>query len=103
ASRLDAAQARVTDSQALSQLAASKHDAGTATGVDLLRAQVQLATDKRALVAAQNQSKQSLLILARNLGMSPGAPLELAEPLRFQPLALPQAETAIPSALLARS
>jgi outer membrane protein TolC len=84
-------------------LAKSKHDAGTATGVDLLRAQVQLANDKQALLAVQNQYKQSLLILARNLGMSPGTPLELAEPLRFQPLALPQAETAIPSALLARS
>jgi outer membrane protein TolC len=103
AARVDAAQSRVNDSQALSQLAKSKHDAGTATGVDLLRAQVQLANDKQALLAAQNQYKQSLLILARNLGMSPGTPLELAEPLHFQPLALPQADTAIPSALLARS
>lgn len=103
AARVEAAQSRVNDSQALSQLARSKHDAGTATGVDLLRAQVQLANDKQALLAAQNQYKQSLLILARNLGMSPGTPLELAEPLRFQPLALPHAETAIPSALLARS
>jgi outer membrane protein TolC len=64
AARVDAAQSRVSDSQALSQLAKSKHDAGTATGVDLLRAQVQLANDKQALLAAQNQYKQSLLILA---------------------------------------
>ena len=101
--RVDAAQSRVNDSQALYQLAKSKHDAGTATGVDLLRAQVQLANDKQALLAAQNQAKQSLLVLARNLGLSPGTPMALAEPLRFQPLAIPQAETAISSALLARS
>jgi outer membrane protein TolC len=103
AARADAAQTRVNDSQALYQLAKSKHDAGTATGVDLLRAQVQLANDQQALLAAQNQYKQALLVLARNLGMSPGTPLELAEPLRFQPLSHPAAETIVGSALLARS
>ena len=103
AARVDAAQSRVNASQALYQLAKSKHDAGTATGVDLLRSQVQLANDKQALLAAQNQYKQALLVLARNLGMSPSTPLELAEPLRFQPLALPQAESVVPSALLARA
>jgi outer membrane protein TolC len=103
AARVAAAQSRVNDSQVLYQLAKSKHDAGTATGVDLLRSQVQLANDKQALLAAQNQYKQALLVLARNLGMSPSTPLELAEPLRFQPLALPHAESVVPSALLARA
>jgi len=102
AARADAAQTRVTDSQALYQLAKSKHDAGTATGVDLLRAQVQLANDQQALLAAQNQYKQSLLVLERNLGMSPGTPLELAEPLRFRPMNHPAAETIVGAALLAR-
>lgn len=103
AARVDAAQTRVNDSQALHRLAKSKHDAGTATGVDLLRAQVQLANDQQALLAAQNQYKQTLLVLARNLGMSPGTPLELAEPLRFQPLTHPATEIIVGSALLARS
>jgi outer membrane protein TolC len=103
AARADAAQTRVNDSQALYQLAKSKHDAGTATGVDLLRAQVQLANDQQALLAAQNQYKQALLVLARNLGMSPATPLELAEPLRFEPLNHATAEMIVSSALLARS
>jgi len=103
AARADAAQTRVTDSRALYQLANSKHDAGTATGVDLLRAQVQLANDQQVLLAAQNQHKQALLVLARNLGMSPGTSLALAEPLRFQPLSHPAAELIVGSALLARS
>jgi outer membrane protein TolC len=102
AARVNAAQSRVNDSQALYQLAKSKHDAGTATGVDLLRSQVQLANDKQALLAAQNQYKHTLLVLARNLGMSPSTPLELAEPLDYQPLAHADAETLIGSALLAR-
>jgi outer membrane protein TolC len=102
AARVDAAQFRVTASQVLYKLAQDKHDTGTATGVDVLRAQVQLANDKQALLVAQNQYKQSLLALARNLGMSPSTPLELAEPLRYQPLTRPPAESLVPSALLAR-
>jgi outer membrane protein TolC len=100
--RIDAAQSRVTESDALYKLARDKHDAGTATGVDVLRAQVQLANDKQALLVAQNQYKQSLLALARNLGMSPGTPLEPADPLRYRPLPQLQAERLVPSALLAR-
>ncbi len=102
AARIDAAQSRVTNSDALYKLAKDRHDAGTATGVDVLRAQVQLANDKQALLAAQNQYKQSLIALARNLGMSPGTPLELADPLRYRPLPGLQAQSLVPSALLAR-
>jgi outer membrane protein TolC len=100
--RVEAAQTRVTDSTTLYQLAKDKHDAGTATGVDVLRAQVQLANDKQALLVAQNQYKQALLVLARNLGISPATSLELAEPLRYEPLTQPQAERVLPSALLSR-
>jgi outer membrane protein TolC len=100
--RVEAAQTRVTDSTTLYRLAKDKHDAGTATGVDVLRAQVQLANDKQALLVAQNQYKQALLVLARNLGISPATSLELAEPLRYEPLTQPQAERVLPSALLSR-
>lgn len=86
AARAKAAKSRVTDSTALLKLARDKHDAGTATGVDVLRAEVQLANDKQALLVAENQMKQALIALARNLGLSPGVPLELAEELRFEAL-----------------
>src|ERR1039458_10104095 len=102
AARVDAAQSRVTDSDVLYKLAKDKHGAGTATGVDVLRSQVQLANDKQALLIAQNQYKQSLLVLARNLGMRPSTPLELAEPLQYQSLDQPQAESLVPSAVLTR-
>jgi outer membrane protein TolC len=103
AARASAAQSRVTDSSALLKLAKDKHDAGTATGVDVLRAQVQLANDKQGLLVAQNQYKQSLLALARNLGMSPGTPLEPAETLEYRSLTQPETETLTPAALLARA
>jgi outer membrane protein TolC len=102
AARVEAAQSRVTASDVLYKLAKDRHDAGTATGVDVLRSQVQLANDKQALLVAQNQYKQSLLALARNIGMSPSTPLELAERLLYQPLTQPQAESLVPPALLAR-
>jgi outer membrane protein TolC len=102
AARVDATETRVTDSDVLYKLAKDKHDAGTATGVDVLRSQVQLANDKQALLVAQNQYKQTLLVLARNLGTTPSTPLELAEPLRYQPLSQPQAESLVPGALLTR-
>jgi outer membrane protein TolC len=103
AARADAAQSRVSDSNALYKLAKDKHDAGSATGVDVLRAQVQLANDKQALLIARNQNKQSLLELERNMGVSPGTPLELAEPLNYQPLNPPEIETLASAALLARA
>jgi len=103
AARADAAESRVTDSSTLYKLAKDKHDAGTATGVDVLRAQVQLANDRQALLVAQNQLKQSLLSLARNVGMNPATPLQLAEPLNYRSLSQPEIESIAPAALLARA
>ena len=103
AARAESAQSRVTDSTTLYKLAKDKHDAGTATGVDVLRAQVQLANDRQALLIAGNQYKQSLLALARNLGMSPGTPLELAEPLAYRPVSQAESEAMLPAALAARA
>ncbi|MGO9317108.1 MAG: TolC family protein [Terracidiphilus sp.] len=103
AARVDAAQSRVTDSSALYKMAKDKHDAGTATGVDVLRAQVQLANDRQALLIADNQRKQALLELARNLGMNPATPLELAEPLSYRSLNQPEINTLVPAALTARA
>jgi outer membrane protein TolC len=103
AARANAAQSRVTDSCTLLKLAKDKHDAGTATGVDVLRAEVQLANDRQTLLIAQNQIKQSLLELARNLGMGPATPLELAEPLDFHPLNDPEVEPVVSATLLVRA
>ncbi len=101
--RTKAAQSRVADSTALFKLAKDKHDAGTATGVDVLRAQVQLANDRQALLVAQNDYKQSLLALARNIGMSPGTQLELAETLQYRPLDQVTPEAVLLSALATRA
>lgn len=101
--RVNAAESRVTDATTLFKLAYDRHDAGVATGVDVLRAQVQLANEKQALLVAQNDLKQALLTLARNLGMSPGTQLELAEPLQYRALDQPQPGVLLSEALKARA
>jgi outer membrane protein TolC len=103
ASRVEAAQSRVNDSTTLLKLATDKHDAGTATGVDVLRAQVQLANEQQAFLVSQNDLKQALLALARNMGMSPGTNIELAEPLQYRSLTQPRPEALLSSALKARA
>jgi len=97
-----AAQSRVDTAQALYKLAADQRSAGVATGIDVLRAQVQLANERQSLVQARNLAKGSLLTLARNIGMSPGTNIELADPLEFHPAQPISVQSVLPQALAAR-
>ena len=101
--RAEAAQSRVTASTTLLKLATDKHDAGTATGVDVLRAEVQLANDRQALLEAETQRQQALLALARAIGISPRMPIELAERLAYQPQAPDGTESLITAAMMHRA
>jgi outer membrane protein TolC len=73
-----------------------------ATGIDVLRAQVQLANERQSLVQARNRAKGSLLVLARNIGMSPGTQIELADPLEFRSAEPVNVEAVLPHALASR-
>ena len=103
AAEVEAAESRVTTSQTLEKLARDQHAQGLATAVDVVRAQVQLARDQQNLLVARNTYQTSLLVLAHYLGLSPGAPLELAEPLKFHHVESTDADQALHSALEARS
>ncbi|MGA3125977.1 MAG: TolC family protein [Candidatus Korobacteraceae bacterium] len=97
-----AAQSRVDTAEALCKLAVEQRDAGVATGIDVLRAQVQLANERQSLVQSRNLFRGSLLVLARNIGMSPGTEFELADPLGFHAVASINVESVLPQALAAR-
>ncbi len=97
--RVTAAGSRVATAQALYEMARDQRQAGVATGVDLLRAQVELANEQQRLLEARNTSQQTRLALARAIGLSLGTPLELAEPLEFKALPPPGVEGALASAL----
>jgi len=103
ASEVEAAEARVSTSQALEKLAQDQHAAGLATGIDVLRAQVQLRRDQQSLLVARQAYQTALLVLQRFIGVRPGAPIELADKLGFRGLAPPEIEQARQTALEARS
>jgi outer membrane protein TolC len=97
--RLEAVDSRVATAQELHRLAREQRDAGVATGVDVLRSQVELANERQRMLEARNNLKQSLLLLARSIGFELGEPLELADPLKFQAVVLPDIPGAVQAAL----
>jgi len=101
--RVEAAQSRVTTAEALHRLAVERRHARVATGVDVLRAQVELANAQQRLLEARNAARQARLVLARNIGLSPGTLLELAEPLAFRLLEAPPPLVALREALARRA
>lgn len=103
AAEVEAAESRVTTSQTLEKLASDQHAQGLATGVDEVRSQVQLARDQQTLLVARDAYQTSLLSLARYLGLRPGIPLVLAEPLKFHHVESAEAGQALRTALEARS
>jgi outer membrane protein TolC len=103
AARVEAANSRVTTAEALVKLARDQRQAGVATGVDVLRAEVALANEQQGRLAARNSAQKALLALARNIGMGLATPLELAEPLRFSPVDQPSVPEALPAAFSGRS
>lgn len=103
AARTKAAESRVRTAQALYDLARKQHDAGVATGVDVLRAQVSLANERQTFVEDRNAARQALLSLARSIGLDPATPIDLAEVLTFRPLAPPAIGPAVSGALSTRA
>jgi len=100
---VQAAEARVVTSRALEKLAQDQHSAGLATGVDVLRAQVQLQRDQQNLLVARDSYQTALLVLQRFLGLRPGAPIELSDRLEFHTIPPPDVEPALQAALEARA
>jgi outer membrane protein len=78
-----AAQSRVELAQALYDQAADLQKHGVGTGLDTLRANVQLQNEKQRLIVAETQQKISLYGLVRLLNLDPHQTLELADEMSF--------------------
>jgi outer membrane protein TolC len=88
--------------QALYDQAADLQKEGVGTGIDTLRANVQLQNEKQRLIEAQANSETSLFALSRLLNLDPRQTLEPADSLSFFDTPQPDVETSIEAGLVAR-
>jgi outer membrane protein len=79
-----AARANVDLSEALQRLAQSQKDAGTGTGIEVTRAQVQLANDRQRLTVAENNRRRAVLQLLRAMGLDLKIDVQLTDKLAYQ-------------------
>ena len=92
---LDTARSNVELSEALVRLATSQKAAGTGTGIEITRAQVQLANDRQRLTVAQNDRERSHLQLMRVLGLKFDGGIALTDKLAYKPLGDVAADPAV--------
>jgi outer membrane protein len=98
-----AAQSNIDLAHALLKLASDQKSAGTGTGIEITRAQVQLANEKQRLLIAQNDLKRAQLQLLRTIGQDLTTNLELSDQLGYQPAAPVTLEQALQTAWSARA
>jgi outer membrane protein TolC len=102
ASRVEAIRSQVATSQALYDRAGDQQNAGTASGIDVLRSQVELKQQQQRLLAQRNQFDRDKLALGRVIGLSPGQEFNLSETAPFSPLTSLTREEALSTALAQR-
>jgi outer membrane protein TolC len=100
---LRSAQASVALSEAVLQSAQSQKDAGAGTGIEVTRAQVQLANDRQRLTVAENERRRAILQLLRAIGLDLSTPVELTGSLAYQPVDTAAIETSLGLAQSKRS
>jgi outer membrane protein len=83
---VETAQANVTLSEALLKQARNEKTAGTGTGIEITRAEVQLANDRQRLVEAGNARRSAYLRLLRVMGMRLDTNFELTDRLQYAPV-----------------
>jgi outer membrane protein len=83
AAQVKAAQTRIDLAQALYDQAADLQKNGAGTGIDTLRANVELQNEKQVLIAAQTQYDVALYGLARVLSLDPHQSLQLSDAMSF--------------------
>jgi outer membrane protein TolC len=99
---VEAAEANAALAEALAQLALNRKNAGTGTGIEVTRAQVQLADERQRLVVARNDLRQANLQLLRAMGMKLDAEIQLTDKLDYAPMEPVTLEQAVAAALKSR-
>jgi outer membrane protein TolC/ABC-type transporter Mla MlaB component len=99
---VQASQSRVELAQALYEQAADMQKEGVGTGIDTLRANVELQNEKQTLLEAQADRERSLFGLSKLLNLDPRQSIELGDSLSFFDTPQPEVSPSIESALSER-
>ncbi|HEY1469992.1 MAG TPA: TolC family protein [Candidatus Acidoferrum sp.] len=99
---VEASRSRVDLAQALYDQAADLQKEGVGTGIDTLRANVELQNEKQRLIEAENDRDSSLFGLSKLLNLDPRQKIELADSLSFFETPQPEVDASIDEALSAR-
>jgi outer membrane protein TolC len=83
---LETEHANVELSESLLRLAQQQKAAGTGTGIEITRAEVQLANDRQALLVAENDVTRTHLQLLKVIGLKLDNPVELTDRLSYIPV-----------------
>ena len=98
----EASQSRVSLAQALYDQAADLQKEGVGTGIDTLRANVELQNEKQRLIEAETDRETSQFALSRLLNLDPRQAIELADSLSFYDTPQPEVEPSMDLALASR-
>jgi outer membrane protein TolC len=97
-SEVESATSQRDTAKALFQQASDQKVAGLATGVDVLRSQVQLQAREQKLISAQNALAKQKLVLARAIGLALGQQFEITTHVQYRELTPSGLDDAIASA-----
>lgn len=100
---LQAARANVALAEALWTLAKDQKAAGTGTGIELTRAEVQLASARQQLIEADLERRRTQLQLLKTIGLPLDTTAEFSEQLSFVPLTPKPLPDVIQTALTSRA
>src|ERR1700739_1596608 len=99
---VEASRSRVELAQALYDQAAHLQKEGVGTGIDTLRANVELQNEKQALLVAETDRDASLFALSRLLDLDPRREIALSDSLSFFETPQPDLNASLDEALAAR-
>jgi len=98
----DTARANVELSEALLAQARRVQTAGTGTGIEVTRAEVQLANDRQRLIRAENDRTRAALQLLKSMGLHMDTSIEFTDKLVYKPIDPASSETLLEQARRAR-
>lgn len=92
---VDAAGANVALAERLLRLARSQREAGTATGIDVTRAETELSSERQRLTAAQEELAAARLEFLRTLNLPLSTDFDLTDTLVYRPAPIPDPASAL--------